>query len=402
MLSRRWRELTGGLPAAFWSLWTITLVGNIASFVLIFLTFYLREERGTSPAEIGVILAISGAGSIAGGLAGGALADRWSRRGTALSGYLLTAIALVGAAVSTTLPAIAAAMALFGVGMSFAGTAVSAMITDVVPPADRPRAYSINYWAINVGTSIAALAAPLAMKSGFATIFILDTIGVVLLAAILWYFVPNTTPEASSEPQGPSRGAIRTILADGPFLTFVLLFIGFQLIFKQSNAGLPLAVQHDGLDAADYGRIYAVNTLLIVVGQLFLPRLIRDRSYSRVLALGALLVGVGFGLTGAADTVWFYALTVAIWTCGEMAYFAVLDSTVGTMAPAALRGRYFGFFGATSQASRLAAPLLAGYLLQHHGQSLWVLCFVLGVATSAGYLLTARARDRRTEAILTR
>ncbi|WP_040453707.1 MFS transporter [Kribbella catacumbae] len=393
-MRHRWLGTARGLPRVFWYLWSITLIGNIASFVLIFITFYLHSERGFDPAQIGLALALTGGGCVVGSIGGGVLADRWGRRRTAVGGYLISSAALAGAGLSGGLVSIMAFLVVMGAGTVAAGIASSAILSEVVPAEDRPRAYSINYWAINVGTSIAALLAPVAMKAGFAVIFVVDAIGFLILAVLMWRLVPETRVAPSVETVAPA-GAVRTILRDRQFLLFVALFFGFQLIFKQSNAGLPLAVQRDGLDAQAYGWIYAINTLLIVVGQLFLPRLIQGHTYSRVLALGALLVGLGFGLTGVADVIWFYALTVAIWTLGEMAYFAVLDSSLAGMAPGSLRGRYFGFFTAASQTSRLVAPLLSGYLLQYHGQTLWIACLILGMALAASYLVTGRSREQR-------
>jgi len=399
-MRHRWNDIAGGLPRVFWYLWSITLIGNIASFVLIFVTFYLHSERGFDPAQIGLALALAGGGCVVGSIGGGVLADRWGRRRTAVTGYLISSAALAGAGLSTSLVSIMIFLVIMGAGTVASGIAGSAILSEVVRAEDRPRAYSINYWAINVGTSIAALLAPVAMKAGFAVIFVVDAIGFLILAALMWFLVPETRVVSVVDQTAPV-GAVRVILRDRQFLLFVALFFGFQLIFKQSNAGLPLAVQHDGLDAQAYGWIYAINTLLIVVGQLFLPRLIQGHSYSRVLALGALLVGIGFGLTGAADVIWCYVLTVAIWTLGEMAYFAVLDSSLAGMAPGRLRGRYFGFFTAASQTSRLVAPLLSGYLLQYYGQALWIACLVLGILLAAAYLLSGPAREQRIAAATT-
>lgn len=394
-LTHRLREITGGLPRAFWYLWSITLIGNIASFVLIFLTFYLHSARGFTATQIGVVLAVAGVGSIIGSTLGGVLADRWSRRRTAITGYLICMASLLGTGLSTELPVVLAMMLLNGLGTSAAGTASSTLVTDVVPAADRTRAFSINYWSINIGTSIAALLAPLVMRADFFLLFAIDAAGVAVLAAIMFVLVPETKAVAEGTT-GPSRaGKLRDVLTDRVFLTFVVLFFGFQLIFKQSNAGLPLAVQADGLDAAAYGWIYVVNTLLIVLGQLFLPRLIRDRAHSKVLALGVFLVGTGFGLTALADVAWFYAVTVAVWTLGEMAYFSVLDASVAGLAPRHLRGRYFGIFSSASQLSRFAAPLLAGYLLHGHGEALWIVCLLLGLTAAAAYLASARRREHR-------
>ncbi|WP_020520581.1 MDR family MFS transporter [Catelliglobosispora koreensis] len=385
--------VTRGLPKVFWYLWSITLIGNIASFVLIFLTFYLQSARGFTAVQVGVVLAMAGVGSVIGSTLGGVLADRWSRRRTAITGYLICMVSLLGTGLTSDLPVITAMMLANGIGISFAGTASSALVTDVVPEADRTRAFSINYWSINIGTSIAALLAPVAMRADFFLLFAVDAAGVAILAVIMFFLIPETRPTATDS--SVTSGSLRNVLTDRVFLTFVVLFFVFQLIFKQNNAGLPLAVQRDGLDAAAYGWIYVVNTLLIVIGQLFLPRLIRDRAHSKVLALGVLLVGVGFGMTALADVAWFYAVTVAVWTLGEMAYFSVLDANVAGLAPIHLRGRYFGVFSSASQLSRFAAPLFAGYLLHSHGELLWIACLVMGVGAAAAYVLTARVREHR-------
>ena len=50
---------------------------------------------------------------------------------------------------------------------------------------------------------------------------------------------------------------------------------------------LPIAMGDAGLSPATYGSVIALNGVLIVVGQLFVPRLIKGRSRSHVLALGA-------------------------------------------------------------------------------------------------------------------
>ncbi|WP_246001763.1 MDR family MFS transporter [Allorhizocola rhizosphaerae] len=391
------RETTGGLPKVFWYLWSITLIGNIASFVLIFLTFYLQSARGFTAAQVGVVLAVTGVGSVIGSTLGGVLADRWSRRRTAITGYLICMVSLLGTGMTADLSVIVAMMLANGIGISFAGTASSALVTDVVAEADRTRAFSINYWSINIGTSVAALLAPVAMQADFFLLFAFDAAGVAVLAMIMFALIPETRPTADgSEPASPiSTGSLRNVLTDRVFLTFVVLFFVFQLVFKQNNAGLPLAVQRDGLDATAYGWIYVVNTLLIVIGQLFLPRLIRDRAHSKVLALGVFLVGAGFGMTALADVAWFYAVTVAVWTLGEMAYFSVLDASVAGLAPRHLRGRYFGVFSSASQLSRFAAPLFAGYLLHSYGELLWIACLVMGVGAAAAYLLTARLREHR-------
>ena len=49
-------------------------------------------------------------------------------------------------------------------------------------------------------------------------------------------------------------------------------------MFLQHISMLPIAMGDDGLSPATYGSVIALNGVLIVVGQLFVPRLIRGRE----------------------------------------------------------------------------------------------------------------------------
>jgi MFS family permease len=103
-----------------------------------------------------------------------------------------------------------------------------------------------------------------------------------------------------------------------------------------------IAMSTDGLSPATFGWVIAVNGVLIVCGQLFVPRLIEGHARARVLAGSTLIVGVGFGLVAFADSAWFFAVTVVIWTLGEMAQSPSASALVAELSPSALRGRYQG------------------------------------------------------------
>ena len=77
-----WAARAGGLPAAYWRIWTGSLVNRSGSFVAPFLALYLTTVRGLSVAQTGVVLACYGAGSMAARPVGGVLADRVGRRAT--------------------------------------------------------------------------------------------------------------------------------------------------------------------------------------------------------------------------------------------------------------------------------------------------------------------------------
>lgn len=399
---RGWfRTTTGGLPKTFWYLWTGTLVNRMGAFVIIFLAIYLTQERGFSQTQAGLVVGLHGAGGAIGTMAGGMLADRWGRRPTLLTAHLGAATVLLALGFARGLPAIAAGALLFGLFSDAARPAFSAVMVDVVPQRDRLRAFSLNYWALNLGFACAAILAGLAAQADYLLLFTVDAATTLATAAIVFARVPESRPAAAVA--APARGAgsgLRTIARDRVFLVFLLLNLMFALVFMQHRSMLPIAMGQDGLSPATYGSVIAVNGILIVVGQLFVPRLIRGRGSSNVLGLAALTAGLGFGLTALADSPWFYGLTVVIWTMGEMLNSPSTSASVAELSPAALRGRYQGASSLSWAMAAFAAPILGGYVQEHLGNAvLWWGCAAIGGVTALAHLVAGPARERRTAAL---
>jgi MFS family permease len=146
--------------------------------------------------------------------------------------------------------------------------------------------------------------------------------------------------------------------------------------------------------------VIAVNGLMIVAGQLFVPKLIDGRNRNRVLALATLIMGFGFGLNAFAGTVALYALSVVIWTLGEMLQTPANSTLIAELSPAALRGRYQGVSSLSWSAAAALAPITGGFVQQHLGSTvLWLGCAGIGVVVAAGQLVSGPARERRAAAL---
>ncbi|MFI6130876.1 MDR family MFS transporter [Micromonospora sp. NPDC051141] len=393
------RDTAGGLPRSFWYLWTGTLINRLGSFVLIFLAIYLTRERGFSAVQAGLVIGLWGVGGAIGTTVGGTLTDRWGRRPTLLTAHLGAATMMVGLGLARPLWAVAAGALLLGLFAEAARPAFGAMMVDVVPEKDRLRAFSLNYWAINLGFACAAVLAGLAAQAGYLLLFLVDATTTLVTALIIFTRVRETRVAPTvvvTKGAAVPAGALRTILRDRVFLGFVALNLFAALVFLQHISMLPIAMGDSGLSPATYGSVIALNGVLIVVGQLFVPRLISGRSRSHVLALSALIMSVGFGLTAFADTVWLYGLTVLIWTLGEMLNSPSNATLIAELSPAALRGRYQGVFSLSWQLAGASAPILGGLLREQAGNTaLWLACAAIGALTAITHLVSGPARERR-------
>ena len=116
----------------------------------------------------------------------------------------------------------------------------------------------------------------------------------------------------------------------------------------------------------------------------------RDRM--TIVGIGALLVCLGFGLMPLGATAAFAALTIVVWTVGEMLALPLLNAVVADRAGTSNRGRYMGLYNMAYSVAFIIAPAAGTSVYHHFGPSvLWVGVGALGVPLLAGSLVLRRA-----------
>jgi MFS family permease len=399
---REWlRHAAGGLPRTFWLLWTGMLINRLGAFVVIFLAIYLTGERGFTQSQAGLVIGLYGAGGAVGTTVGGVLADRWGRRPTLLTAQLGATALMLGLGFAHEYAHIAAATFLLGTFAEAVRPAYSAMMIDVVPVADRTRAFSLHYWGINLGFAIATVCAGLAAQVDYLLLFLVDA-GTTLITALITLTLLRETRPAVVRTGTRRQAGIGAVFRDRVFVGFLVLNLGAVLVIFQHMSTLPIAMSADGLSPATFGWVIAVNGVLIVCGQLFVPRLLTGRDRPRVLAVSTLIIGTGFGLVAYADTAVVFAATVVIWTLGEMMASPSGSALVAELSPTALRGRYQGVNSLSYAVGVAAAPVLGGLVQEHLGDAaLWLGCFGLSAVFAVGQWLSGPAWERRAEHLRT-
>lgn len=392
-LSKAARESVAGLPRAFWWLWTSTLVNRLGGFVATFLAMYLTVERGYSATFAGLVGALYGLGGVVSAVVAGVLTDRIGRRPTLLVAQVSTAVTLAVLGYAQDPVAIAVVACLVGMASNASRPAVQAMMADIVAPEDRVRAFSLNYWAINLGFAFSAMAAGLIARHGYLTLFLADA-GMTLLCALIVFV---KLPESRPEGKGAARGAegkdvgLGTVLRDRRFMAVVALTYLITTLFQQAYVALPVAMGADGLSSADFGLAIAANGVLIVALQIPITRFIEHRDPMRLMVLAALLTGYGFGLTAFAGSVGMYALTVCVWTLGEIISSPTQMSLVAQLSPVHGRGRYQGMIVLSWSLATLTAPLAGGAVIDRFGPAtLWAASAVVGTVAAVGYAVLGR------------
>ncbi|MFE0672151.1 MDR family MFS transporter [Streptomyces sp. NPDC058867] len=391
-LRRAVHESVSGLPRDFWWLWTSTLINRLGAFVATFMALYLTLDRGYSASYAGLVASLHGLGGVLSSLGGGVMADRLGRRPTLLVSQVATAFSVAALGFVHHPVAIAGVAFLVGMASNASRPAVQAMMADIVPPEDRVRAFSLNYWAINLGFAISSMAAGFIAAYSYRAGFLIEAAMTLACAIVVFLKLPESRPEptATAKAEGAAVG-LGTVLRDGRFMGVVGLSFLIALIFQQASIGLPVAMGEAGFTPADYGMAIAVNGFLIVVLQIPVTRLIEHRDPRRLLVVSSVLAGYGFGLTAFAGSVGVFALTVCVWTLAEIVNAPTQTSLVVRLSPTHGRGRYQGMYTMSWAVASLVAPLLSGAVIDRYGAEwLWGVCAVIGTVAGIGYGLLMR------------
>jgi MFS family permease len=366
----------GGLANAF---------GNGIAYPFLFI--YLHNVRGIGLGTAGLILATNGAvGLVAGPLAGSAI-DRVGGRRTLAGALLLMAVGfgsypLVDLAWKGFL-----ASAVAGIGNGAFWPSQSSLVAGLTPADKRHKAFATQRIAMNLGIGLGGLTGGLIATTAnpvtFTALFAIDAATFVVFAVLL-----GAVPDPPRAPRGdlPPGGYVE-VLRNRVFVAVLALNFVFITAGMAQLETFPVYAKNEaGVAETGIGLVFFVNTLVIVLAQLPVARLLEgSRRMATLSVLGAvwalawLLVPLGGSvLTGASATALF-ASAAAIFAVGECLHGTVQAPLVADLADHRLIGRYMAASAFSWGVGFTVGPALGGFIL-----SLWPHALWLGAAAVCG------------------
>ncbi|WP_426403938.1 MFS transporter [Streptomyces sp. R-07] len=379
-----------GLPSVVWTIFAGTIVNRLGYLVTPFLVFFLAS-RGVTGGDTSYVLGALGAGNLIGPAVGGVLADRLGRRPTMLIGLIGAAAAQGALFMAPGVWTMAAAALLISAAGSMVSPAAYALLADAVDSERRQRAYALFGWGVNIGTAVAGVLGGYLAAQGYWLLFAVDAGSMLLYALVVAVRLPEPKRPALTERRNEGIG-YGVVLRDRLALLLLPLF-GVQLfVYSLTEVALPLAVRDSGLSPAVYGAMAAVNAILVVGLQPFATAWLARLPQLAVQSAGSALIAVGVALTGLADSIAGYTLSVVVWSLGEVVVAGIAAGIFANLAPAHARGRYQGAFSWTWGVARFGALTLGVTTYTTLGPAvLWCTALIAGTATAAA-TLTLRTR----------
>jgi hypothetical protein len=207
------------------------------------------------------------------------------------------------------------------------------------------------------------------------------------------------------------------VLGDARFMLMIFLYSGFWILYFQ-NFGSVLWFLRDFIDPAPVNQAFAsigiplqfdaehvtvINAGTIILLQVLVSRIVRDRKPLPTMVSGMAIGMLGFICLSLATNVWIFIIGIAVFSIGEMTAHPKYYSYVGLVAPADRKAVYMGYaflYGVVGSllGSNLGGVLYESMLKPLVGQSdvagdirgFWILFAVINLAAIGGLLLYNR------------
>ncbi|HUK14107.1 MAG TPA: MFS transporter [Thermoanaerobaculaceae bacterium] len=387
-----YRAAFTGLPREVWILAVAMLVNRSGTMVLPFMSLYLITKLGFGVVAAGRVLSLYGVGAIVGGYLGGVLSDRHDPVRVQVVSLIGTGVGFF--ALSLARGTLAVALAVVGLSMiaECFRPALFAAVARFSAPAVRTRSLALIRLAVNLGMSFGpAIGGFLAVRH-YGWLFAVDALTCWGAAAILAARLTGRV-EPAAGPHAARAAAASTPWRDRPFLLFLGAMLALGVVFFQISSTMTLYFrQAYGFPEDTIGLLLALNTVIIVAVEMVLVRAMEHRNHLAIAAVGALLVCSGFALLPFGRSRAFAALTIVVWTAGEMLSLPMTNAVAASRATGPATGRYLGAYWLAFSAAFVLAPAIGTAVYQSLGPSvLWLGIGVVGVLLAGAFLALARA-----------
>jgi proton-dependent oligopeptide transporter, POT family len=408
-LSERLHDIRTGFERPFWVA-NISEIFERLSYYAVFaaLARYLHEALLFPKEQAASLSGIFGGAVWVMAIFGGALADRIGfRRALSLAYFILScSYFLVGSiaapwlapvrnvvplgllvGVILFLPALGVAL----VKPSVVGTTARASKENV-----RSIGYSIYYTLVNIGSFLGPfLAGWIHSRMEVENVFRLAALSVFLMfiAVLIFFKEPGLKKDGRAEEQqttslGQVARNLLTVVSNGRFVLFLVIFSGYWIVFWQQYLILPIFI-HDYVDpSANTELILIADPLVVITLTVAVNALTRRIPAFPAVTLGTMITALGWLFLGVHPQVWTAVAALMTVALGEIIQSPRYYEYISRLAPPGQQGTYMGFAFLPIGIGSLIGGKFGGLLIRHFGdvrhqpQLIWWVVTGVGVATA--------------------
>lgn len=384
-----YKNAYSGLTASTWLLSLVMLINRSGTMVNLFMPVYLTYKLGYSVGKSGIVMALFGAGAVAGAYIGGRLTDRIGFFSVQIMALIGGGILFVALGLVKTFPLICLFTFLLSLVNESFRPANSTAIVAYSREDNRTRSYALNRLAVNLGWAVGSTTGGILASIDYNLLFWVDGLTNIFAAFLLWISLRGAARAKNIEKKkeevviDKSHSPYR----DKIYLWFLLLTIIFAACFFQflTNTNVYYKLELH-FDESFIGVLGAVNGVMIVVIEMVLVfKLEGKRSNMYYIIRGVALVGVSYIMLNVLHiTMAMGVLVMVVMTMGEILALPFMNTYWIGRSKNHNRGQYAGAYTISWSVAQTLGPLIGAQVAQYAGFStLWwfggATCFLASV-----------------------
>lgn len=390
-----------------WCLLFGIMCTNAAQFISMpFLALFLLKNDYSIWIS-GVVVGVAPFSSMLGGFLGGQLSDVYGRIFLITTSVFTTALTfgLFYFACQVDDKSIQLALLIginfsFGLFSSFFPPTVMALLSDLLEARNRERIFQYRYAAVNIGAVLGPLMGVYLGLTLSPVTFVFGGVVYLVYGFVLYHLLIKNRGCISQRQQrcvslNTSLNALRD---DTRLSNFILFNILFSLSYSQISSTLSQLISQRLVDGVQvYSITIVLNALIVLIGQTPVYVFTRDIPKNKSIFYGCLIFALGYlGLAFAGHSPASYYFSIVIITLGELLIFPSSSKFIDDIAPAHLRGTYFGAL--TFRELGLAlGPISGGVMLQFlGGKVLFITMSFIALGAYYFIVLCEQAKQRFT------
>jgi MFS family permease len=382
-----------GIPGPIRVLSVGVLINRAGGFVSALLALILAV-RGVSAPDIGVALVVSAGFTIAGAWLGGTLTSRLGSRRVIVAAMIGSALVTPALIPASPFPLTVAIVCLIALLNRAYVPAASTMVGSLSTPTQRVQMFSVFQLAFNIGAAGGFALAGYLLTHSLTALLLADA-GTSACFAIAALRLPAGAPaplpgRRVTVPPASDRQTRSKIRHDVRYLVFLAGVALVALAYTQYNGPVPVAFRDHHYNLELLGYLFSANAIAVIVFQLPLSYLTRRLPVRVPLALGGLLIGGAYLPLLAGFTVPLLAVSVALWTAGEIVYAPTAPTVAAQMSNARSHGSYQGALDVARTAGRAFGPSLGVFAYSAGTSVPWWGCGAAGLAATCLFVTAVR------------
>ena len=393
-----------GLSKNTWYLSIVMLVNRSGTMVIPFMTMYCTQQLHFSLPQAGTVMALFGAGAIAGAFIGGRITDRFGFYSQQLASLLLGGIMfLITGFLKTYLSLCIGTFILSLCNESFR-PANAAAIAWYSAPENRTRSYSLNRLAINLGWAFGGALGGVLASINYHLLFWVDGSTNIIAALLLFKLLPYAHSKTSVVKDKPVIK--QRAYTDKFYIAFIAITFFFASCFFQWFTVQPVFLKTKWhYNEVFIGILMALNGVVIVLIEMILVYSLEGRKLNTFfIRIGFFIAGISFACLNILPPSHFTAIfSVMLVTIGEMLSMPFMNSFWIQRSSLHNRGEYAALYAIAWSVAQIAAPLSGTRIAAAYSFTMlwWILSAVCVVASISILLLEQKIKSSEKSVVIT-